>query len=81
MKRNVTIVLDEGTARWVRIEAAKHDTSVSQYLAQILVEHRRRVEGYDAAMARYFDRPAQPLKAPKTRYPKREELHDRKTGS
>lgn len=35
MKRNITISLEEGTACWVRIEAAKQDVSVSRYLADV----------------------------------------------
>lgn len=33
--RNITITLEESLARWARIEAARSDTSVSRFLAQI----------------------------------------------
>ncbi|MGA2096746.1 MAG: hypothetical protein ABSH39_10640 [Candidatus Acidiferrum sp.] len=36
--RNITIALEEDVARWVRVEAATHDTSVSRLLANILKE-------------------------------------------
>jgi hypothetical protein len=74
--RNVTITLDEETARWARIEAARRDTSVSSLIAELLRESMMGSE-YEAARQRYFaQRPAvhrrsgQPL-------PKREDLHER----
>ncbi|MFY9841706.1 MAG: hypothetical protein WA718_06260 [Terriglobales bacterium] len=33
--RNVTVTLEEDVARWARIEAARHDTSVSRLLGAI----------------------------------------------
>lgn len=38
MKRNITDALDEETARWAGIEAARRDASVSAFLAEILEE-------------------------------------------
>jgi len=39
---NVTVSLDEETARWVRVEAARRDVSVSRFLTELLSERRRR---------------------------------------
>lgn len=76
MKRNVTVTLDVATARWARIEAARQDVSVSQFLGDLLRERMQREEGYAAAMARYrAGRPAR-LKS-SDRYPSRQELHER----
>ena len=36
--RNVTVTLEEDVAQWARIEAARHDTSVSRLLGQLLKE-------------------------------------------
>jgi plasmid stability protein len=36
--RNVTVTLEEDVARWARIEAARHDTSVSRLLGALLKE-------------------------------------------
>lgn len=36
--RNVIVTLDEETARWARIEAARRDMSVSSYIRQLLRE-------------------------------------------
>ena len=36
--RNVTVTLEEDVAQWARIEAARHDTSVSRLLGALLKE-------------------------------------------
>ena len=36
--RNVTVTLEEDVAQWARIEAARHDTSVSRLLGDLLKE-------------------------------------------
>ena len=36
--RNVTVTLEEDVAEWARIEAARHDTSVSRLLGALLKE-------------------------------------------
>lgn len=76
-KRNVTISLDEETARWARLEAARRDTSVSRLVGEVLRQYMRAEEGYEAAMTAYLGREAKPLRRSRTRYPKRDELHDR----
>jgi hypothetical protein len=75
--KNVTITLDEETARWARIEAARRDTSLSRFIGEILRERMRREERYEAAMLDFLSRPRKPLTRPGETYPSREELHDR----
>lgn len=75
--RNVTVTLDEETARWARVEAARRDMSVSALLRELLTEHMRTEEDYDAAMDRLLARGPRILKGPADRYPTREEVHDR----
>jgi hypothetical protein len=77
MRRNVTVSLDEETARWVRVEAAKRDLSVSRFLAQILAERRERTEAYEAARSSWLSREPRPLRRPGKRLPSRDELHHR----
>lgn len=77
-RRNVTITLDEETARWARIEAARRDTSVSRLVGTLLRDHMRREQSYEAAMRRYLEAPTRPLKRAGD-YPSREEVHRRKT--
>jgi hypothetical protein len=74
--KNVTITLDEETARWARIEAAHRDMSVSRLIGELLHEHMRAQTTYEEAMQRYLARPPAVLKAT-GRYPTREELHNR----
>jgi hypothetical protein len=74
--RNVTIALDEETARWARVEAAHRDMSVSRLIAELLHEHMHARTTYEDAMQRYLARAPTALKDA-ARYPGREELHDR----
>jgi hypothetical protein len=74
--RNVTITLDEETARWARVEAAHRDMSVSRLIGELLREHMRAQATYEDAMRRHLARAPTMLKET-ARYPSREELHDR----
>jgi hypothetical protein len=76
-KRNVTVVLEEDSARWLRVEAARRDTSVSQYLGELVEEERRRAEGYDAARAVFMAREPRPLGPFGEPLPSRDEIHER----
>lgn len=73
--RNVTLTLEESVARWARIEAARQDTSVSQFLAGILKERMLDKDDYDRAMRRALSR--KPFLKTDGRYLSREETHDR----
>jgi hypothetical protein len=74
--RNVTVTLDERTARWARVEAARRDISMSSFLREMLERAQAAHESYPGAMRRYQARPPARLKR-QGRYPSREELHDR----
>ena len=75
--KNVTITLDEETARWARIYAAEHDTSVSRMVGEMLRERMHMEEDYRSAMHYYLSEPPRKLKRSGKRYPGREELYDR----
>jgi hypothetical protein len=77
VKRNVTVALEEEVARWVRVEAARRDVSVSQLLADMLRTSMKRTEGYEDAMREFLGRRPSALKSAGTGYPDREDLHDR----
>lgn len=77
-RRNVTITLDEETARWARIEAARRDTSMSRLVAEILRERMTRESEYLAAKERYFAQEPRVHRPSGQRYPTRDELHDRR---
>lgn len=75
--KNITITLDEQTARWARIEAAHRGTSVSRLIGEILREQRTREDRYEIARERFFQRQVSELKPRGDRYPAREALYDR----
>ncbi len=76
--RNLTITVEEEVVRWAKVWAARHDTSVSRLVGELLKERMLRERGYETAMHRYFSGEPAPLKK-KGGYPRREELHDRKS--
>jgi len=75
--RNVTVSLDERVARWVRVEAAKHDTSVSRYVGELLRRRMDDEEAYGRARRQFFSVEPRPLGRPGKPLPTREELHER----
>ena len=75
--KNLTITIDEEVARWARIRAAEHDTSVSRLVGEMLREKMLDERSYQTVMEEYLSRPSKKLKQPRAKYPRREELHDR----
>lgn len=73
---NVTVTLEEDVARWARVWAAEHDTSVSRILGDTLKEKMQKEGNYARAQTCFFSRQAKPLKQPKQNYPKRDELYE-----
>jgi plasmid stability protein len=75
--KNITITLDEKTAAWARVHAAKHNKSLSRLVGEML--HRQMLDSreYEQAMRRWLALKPVRLKGPRQRYPKREELYDR----
>ncbi|MFZ0243463.1 MAG: DUF6364 family protein [Desulfobacterales bacterium] len=76
--KNVTITMDEEVARWARIMAADQNTSVSRLVGEMLREKMIEEQTYQIAMQKYLSQPARVLRAPGKKFPKREELYDRK---
>ena len=75
--KNVTITLDERTAAWVRVYAAKHNTSVSRLVGEMLQERMKETRDYDEAMRRFLAKKPVRLKRGSAQYATRDELHDR----
>jgi hypothetical protein len=73
--RNITVTLEDDVARWARLEAAKQETSVSQFLGRILKQRMLQQDAYEHAMRRALKR--KPFLSSKSRYLSREEVHDR----
>ena len=74
--KNVTVTLDEETARWARVEAARREVSVSRLIRETLEARMRGQESYEASKHRYLSRPGRRLKRAGG-YPLREGLHER----
>lgn len=75
--RNVTITLDDETAAWARVEAARRDTSVSRLVGEMLREKMTRDEAYEVAKKQFKATRPVPLTDEGERYPSRNETHDR----
>ena len=75
--KNLTITLDEETAAWARVHAARHNMSVSRMVGEMLQRSMRAHAQYDQAMRRFLARKPTKLKRAGTGYASREELHDR----
>lgn len=74
--KNMTISLGEDTARWARVWAAQHDTSVSRMVGDLLRDRMREDELYGKAMNSFLKRGAAKLKS-LGGYPSREAIHER----
>jgi hypothetical protein len=68
--------LDEATATWARLEAARRDISVSTLFRELLRDAMDEQAAYAEARARYRSRGPSAASSG-TPYPSREELHDR----
>jgi hypothetical protein len=75
--KNVTITLDEETARWARVQAAEQNTSVSRLVGEMLRDQMRDEEAYRLAMREYLGLEPKMLKHAGTGYPRRDDLHER----
>jgi len=75
--KNVIITLDEEVARWARIKAAEQDTSVSRLVGEMLRDKMLNEQSYHSSMERYFSKKPRRLSERRTRYPRREEIHER----
>ena len=75
--KKITITLDEAVACWARIRAAERSTSISRLVGELLKEKMQEEADYRLAMEQYLAQEPRVLRKPGTRYPKREELHDR----
>lgn len=75
--KNVTVSLPEEVARWSRVWAAEHDTSVSQMLGLFLKEKMDSERQYLQAMDSFLQRKPVMLKEKGESYSSRDSLHER----
>lgn len=74
--RNLTITVEEDVARWARLWAARHASSVSRLVGEMLRERMREDEGYDAALRQFLAEKPHRFEG-SAPYPTRDELHER----
>ena len=75
--KNITITLDEETAAWARVHAARASVSLSRFVGEVLRDRMREAREYEEAMRGFLaERPLR-LKKPGNRYLTRDEAHDR----
>ena len=79
MMKNVTITMEERTAAWVRIQAARQNMSVSRFVAETLHKQMTDARAYDEAMRRFLSEEPLEFHWAEGRRPTREELHERDT--
>ena len=75
--KNVTVSLNEEVARWVRVWAAEHDTSVSRMLGSLLEEKMAQERNYSMAKEQFLSRKPRKLRKQSTTLPLRDDLHER----
>jgi hypothetical protein len=75
--KNITVTLDDKTAAWARVYAARRNTSLSRFLGELLHRTMRESREYEDAMQRYLAKKPVDLNRGGLKYPSREELHER----
>lgn len=74
--KNMTITLNEETAKWARVWAAEHNSSVSRLVGELLREKMERELAYEAAKRQHLSAEPKELKHGGG-YPPRDEIHER----
>lgn len=77
--KNITITLDEKTAAWARLYAAKRSMSLSRFLGELLHKTMRESQEYESAMRRYLQRQPRKLKPADADYPSRDDVNERRS--
>ena len=75
--KNVTITVDDASLEWVRIEAAKRNTSVSRLVGEMLADKMRQEDAYAQAMRGWLGKERQ-WRSDGSAYPSREQTYDRR---
>jgi len=76
--KNITITLDERTAAWTRIQAAKQNMSVSRFVGEVLQKQMTDLKTYNEAMRKFFSvQPTLSAGWVDGNRPTRDEIYDR----
>lgn len=70
--KNVTVTMEESVADWVRMEAARRNTSVSRLIGEMLAEKMRHDDACERAMREALKFEPLPFTAP---YARRDDIH------
>jgi hypothetical protein len=76
--KNITVTLDEKTAAWARIHAARRNMSLSRFIGELLHARMRESREYERAMRLYLARKPTALSQPGEPYPTRDDVHARR---
>ncbi|HSV52683.1 MAG TPA: CopG family transcriptional regulator [Burkholderiaceae bacterium] len=74
--KNVTITMEDADAEWIRVAAAKRNTSVSRMLGEQVGEMRRREDAYERALQDWLGKERR-WKSDGSPYPSRAETSGR----
>ena len=77
--KNITITLDDVTARSARQVAAEQGKSLSRYIGDLLQQTMKQSQDYERAMQAWFAREPYFCSEPGTVYPTREEIYAERT--
>ncbi|WP_374667411.1 CopG family transcriptional regulator [Ramlibacter sp.] len=74
--KNVTITVEEPVLEWVRVEAAKRNSSVSRLVGDMLAEKMRHEDAYQRAFQAWLN-DERSWRSDGKPYPRREDLYQR----
>jgi hypothetical protein len=74
--KNVTITVEDSALEWVRIEAAKRNTSVSRLVGEMLADKMRLTDAYQRAAYDWANKD-RTWRSDGSAYAKRADLYDR----
>ena len=74
--KNITVTMDEPDAEWIRIEAAKRNSSVSRLLGEHVREMRQRQDAYERGLQDWLGK-SRTWKSDGSRYPSRVDTYER----
>jgi hypothetical protein len=75
--KNITVTLDPQTAKWLRMQAAEKEMSVSRFVSEVLREKMKQPIEYERAMRRFMSQKPFDLTGSGEALPSRDEIHDR----
>jgi predicted transcriptional regulator len=75
--KNITVTLDDETAKWLRIKAAEQNQSMSRFLGDLLQQQMKDRIAYQRAMESWLAKAPYVLREAGEHLPTRDEIYDR----